>query len=79
MVLKEARHKLETEVHNLRHEAGIRAVWNLLHDMRDELNRKWPDAIGEDVARLQGEAKRVALLIKVIEHGPTIKLHGGGQ
>ena len=80
MVSKEERHKLELEIHAARHEAGTQAIRSVLYEMRDDLNRKWPGAADEDFPRLQGSARVVAILIKMIEQGPQIKpVVGGGQ
>ena len=79
MVSREERHRLELAVHAARHEAGAQAIRSVLYEMRDELNRKWPAASGEDFPRLQGSAGVVAKLIKMIDHGPQIKEIGGAQ
>ena len=79
MVSKEERRKLELEIHAAQHEAGVQAIRSVLYEMRDDLNRKWPGASEEDFPRLQGSARVVAILIKMIEHGPQIKTVGGEQ
>lgn len=79
MVSKEERHRLELAVHAARHEAGTQAIRSVLYEMRDDLNRKWPAASGEDFPRLQGSARVVGMLIKMIDLGPTIKDIGGTQ
>lgn len=73
-VAREERQKLEHQVHNLRHEAGTRALYELLRLEQDELNKKWPDLRDADLIYAQGAAKSVARLLWVIEHGPTIKV-----
>jgi len=47
-----------------------------------ELNRRWPDATGDDLTRMQGEARAVRRMKKIIVEGPVIKevlTRGGGQ
>lgn len=76
ILTKQERHQQELDINRSRHEAGIVAAHKWLCRERDEINTRWPDKSGEDLIRLQGEAKRIAQLIRVIETGPTIKSEG---
>jgi hypothetical protein len=56
-------------VHQLAHEPGLNAMRDLLFIRRDEINKQWLDASGDALSKLQGEAKLVDKLIRVIDHG----------
>ena len=72
MLTKEERHVQEHRIFQSRGEPGIAVFRDWLYDRQAELNRKWPDSIGEDLAKMQGEASLIARMIKMIEKGPTI-------
>lgn len=72
-ISKQERHAAEVSVHQLGHEQGIQAMRKLLFLRRDEINTSWPDAIGDALIKLQGEAKLVRKLINTIDHGPAVK------
>ncbi len=78
-VSKQARHTAELLVFGCRHEAGVHAMRDLLYLTRDEINTRWPNLEGEELSRLQGEAKMVARLINLIEQGPKIKQTERGE
>lgn len=78
-VTKQERHEQELNITRSRHEAGVIAVHKWLCRERDEINARWFDKSGEDLLRLQGEAKHVARLIRVVEQGPTIKSLEGSK
>ena len=73
MISKEERHRTEVAVHASRHEQGLGALRDWLYMRRDEINTNWPNIVGDELSTLQGEAKMVMRLIKLIEHGPAIK------
>jgi len=73
MISKEERYNAEVAVHASRHEAGLAALRDWLYMRRDEINTNWPNIVGDELSTLQGEAKMVMRLIKLIEHGPAIK------
>lgn len=73
-ISKQQRQALETQIHQLRVEGGVRAIHTLLLEKRDQLNKKWPRATGEDTYRSQGEALVIDDLIRVIEDGPRIRI-----
>jgi hypothetical protein len=72
-ISKPERHDQELKIFGLRHEAGVQAVRDWLYRERDEINMRWPAQTGEDLVRLQGEAKRVAQMIKVIDNESQFK------
>lgn len=73
MINKPERYENELAIHAARGDAGSRAVHTWLCARRDELNAKWVGASGDDLTKMQGEAGMVARLIKLIEHGPSVK------
>lgn len=75
--LKENQHKLELAVHQLQAEPGLQALRALLVLRQVELNDKWFRTQGEDLTLMQGEARHIARLIKMIDLGPTIKTAEG--
>ena len=65
--------ELEQEVHDLRHEAGVGRVFAWICERQTELDRKWYDVTDiADINRMQGEARVLAKLRRVIEGGPVI-------
>lgn len=72
-IAKEERHKLELEVFGARHEAGLRAAHAWLKLRQGEINAQWPEAPTEELHGLQGEARALAKLVKLIETGPAIR------
>lgn len=73
-ISKQQRQALENQIHRHRVEGGVRAIRELLLEKRDQLNKKWPRATGEDVYRSQGEAVVIDDLIRVIDEGPRIRI-----
>jgi len=72
-IVKEEQHKLETAIFQMRNEGGLQNLRSWLYARHDQINRDWPGQEGENLIRLQGAAKEVAKLIKLIDIGPTIK------
>ena len=76
---KQEQQELEQRIHSLRHEAGVRAVYEWLRLRADESNRKWPITTGEALMQLQGEARCIGRFIRLIENGPAIKIMHDGD
>ena len=74
-ISKQERYETENVIYTQRHDPGIVAIKQWLYIRRDELNNSWRNTISEDgnIERLQGEARMVDRLIRVIDTGPTIK------
>jgi hypothetical protein len=72
-VAKKEQQAAEQEIHQLRHEASTAAIHHWLVLREAELNRNWPDMAGEALTAMQGEARVVLRLKRIIEQGPTIK------
>ena len=73
MIVKEERYDNELAVFASRHEAGVQALYGWLLGRQVELNAQWPSATAEELTALQGEAKLVMRLRKLIETGPVVK------
>ena len=73
MNTKQARHDVELAVFASRHDGSAHALRDWLYIRRDEINSSWYAAFGDDLIRLQGEAKLISRLIKLIEQGPSIQ------
>jgi len=72
-VIKAEQHKTELDIFMCRNEPGLQALRSWMYARRDTINRDWPGMDGEDLIRLQGEARAVAKAIKLIDDGPAIK------
>lgn len=72
-IAKEAQHQNEVALHQLRFEGGVQAARAWLIERQAEIHLRWPDMTGDDLMRMQGEAKLIARLLRLIDHGPTIK------
>ena len=73
-VNKTEQHTLEWTIFLARGEAGLQAMRTWLYARRDQINKEWPGI--DDVnalSKLQGEAKAVAKLIKLIDTEPAFK------
>ena len=64
---------MERQIFEMGHEGGVRALREWVFWYQGKINREWPGAVGEDLVRLQGEAKLAAKLIKLIDVGPSVK------
>lgn len=73
-VAKQALHEAELDIFRCRTDEGVRAVRTWLFERTAEANRKWPGSTGEDLTRLQGEARLLTRLVEVIDRGPAIKV-----
>jgi hypothetical protein len=71
--IKAEQHAQEVAVFLMRNEGGLQNLRSWLYGRRDQINRDWPGQVGEDLIRLQGAAKEVAKLIRMIDVGPSIK------
>ena len=69
----EDRHVNEIAIYTLRGEPGLQEMRKRLYAMRDEISDKWTDLTGDDLLKLQGEARLVKKLIRMIDQGPIIK------
>lgn len=72
-IAKHEQHEREGEIFSLRHEPGLQRLRQWLFDQQQILNARWPDAAGEELTRLQGEAKMIQKQLKLLDKGPTIK------
>lgn len=73
MIAKEELFDIELAVHASRHEAGSGALYAWLRQREVDLNTRWSQLEGEDLTRLQGEARLVARMLKLLVHGPALK------
>lgn len=72
-IVKAEQHAQELAVFMMRNEGGLQNLRSWLYGRRDQINRDWPGQEGEELIRLQGAAKEVAKLIRMIDTGPTVK------
>lgn len=73
MITKPEQYAQETAIFLMRNESGLQNLRAWLYGRRDQINRDWPGQEGDDLIRLQGAAKEVARLIKMVDVGPTMK------
>ncbi|MGH8370861.1 MAG: hypothetical protein ACRESC_07750 [Gammaproteobacteria bacterium] len=71
-IVRESEHELIYSVFTSRHEAGVRAMHELLTQRRAMLNQRWPGLSGDDLLAAQGSAREIDKLLRIIEKGPTI-------
>lgn len=63
----------EQKIFACRHETGTQSMRAWLFARRDKVNMQWLTAVGDDLLRLQGEAKLIQRQIDMIDTGPTIQ------
>jgi hypothetical protein len=73
-VSKQQRHEQEVEIFSFRHEQGLHVMRDWLLREQVDINRVWPGTCGDDLVRMQGEARVINRLIELIEHGPKVKI-----
>lgn len=72
-VSKAEQYGQEQAMFERQHDPGVLAVRAWLYGRQGSINSQWPSLSGEELLRLQGEARVVAKMIRLIEHGPAIK------
>lgn len=72
-VSKAERYEQEATIFACRTEAGLLKLRDWLYARRDEINERWMDLAGEELIKVQGEAKLLKRQIKLLDQGPTIK------
>ncbi len=72
-IVKQEQYECEVAIFAHRHEASAVKWRQWLLAYQADLNSKWPDATGDDLMKLQGEAKLIQRQLKMLEKGPTIK------
>ena len=65
--------ELQQAVHRLRSDEGVRSLRALAWMRLERVNTIWPDAIGDELLQLQGEARSLRKIIRMIDDGPAIK------
>jgi len=76
-VIRQEQAENELAIFLMRNEGGLQVMRTWLYARRDQINRDWPGQEGEDLIRLQGAAKEVAKLIRMVDVGPQVKPIGG--
>lgn len=77
-IAREELFKIEHGVFQCRLDAGTQFIRSWLIEQQARVNRDWPQLAGDDLIRLQGEARMLAKLVKLIEQGPSHKQPQGG-
>ena len=72
MIAKKERHENELDIFQRRTEGGVIALRAWLYARRDEINATWFLAAGDELLQMQGEARQVARMIRLIDQGPKI-------
>ena len=73
MIAHDTRHGNEAAIFALRTEAGLQEMRKWLFWKRDEISDKFMEFGMDDLPKMQGEARLVKRLIRMIDHGPQIK------
>jgi len=71
-VVKAEQHKTELDIFLCRHEGGLQAVRTWLYARQARINTEWIGLSGDDLIRMQGEARNVAKMIRLIDIGPAL-------
>ncbi len=69
----EERRVNELAIFTMQSEPGLQEMRKWLYWKRDDVADRWTELEGNDLLKLQGEARLVKKLIKMIDHGPMIK------
>jgi len=69
----EDRHANEIAIYTLRSEPGLQEMRKWLYAKRDEISDKFMELGMDDLPKMQGEARLVKKMIKMIDQGPQIK------
>jgi hypothetical protein len=72
MTTHDDRRANELAIFTLRHEPGLQEIRTWLFWKRDDITDRWTELEGNDLLKLQGEARLVKKMIKMIDQGPTI-------
>ena len=67
------KHANELAIYALRGEPGLQEMRKWLFAKRDDIGDRWTELEGNDLLKLQGEARLVKRVIKMIDQGPQIK------
>ena len=73
MNVHEDRRTNELSIFTLRSEPGLQEMRKWLFWKREDITDRWTELEGNDLLKLQGEARLVKKLIKMIDQGPTLK------
>ena len=77
-IVKEEQYELEVKILQQARDGGTAPVRAWLYIAQAKVNSMWPGAIGEELYRLQGEARLITRLLKVIDNGPAYRKPDGG-
>ncbi len=72
----EDRRANELSIFTLRGEPGLQEMRKWLFWKREDITDRWTELEGNDLLKLQGEARLAKKLIKMIDQGPTLKGEG---
>lgn len=72
-VSKKEQFEQETAIFQCRAEMGLLKMRDWLYARRDQISNSWMDLTGDDLTKIQGEARLIKKQIKLLEQGPTIK------
>lgn len=72
-VVHEELGRIEAAIFSLRSESGIQEIRKWLYARRDKISDSWMEKEGDELLQLQGEARGIKKLIRMIDVGPTIK------
>ena len=72
----EERRVNELAIFTLRGEPGLQEMRKWLYWKRDDIADRWTELSGDELLKLQGEARLVKKQIKMLDHGPTLKGEG---
>lgn len=75
-ITHEERGRNEAAIFAYRTEAGVQEVRRWLYARRDGISDNWTEKTGDELLQLQGEARLVKKLIKLIDTGPTVVKQG---
>lgn len=69
-VIRQEEYERLITIFQCRSEAGLQALRTQLYARRDQINSYWFNVTGDDLIMMQGEARAVAGMIKMIDVAP---------
>lgn len=73
MIVKPDQYAQEVKIFLCRHEAGLQALREWIMDRQAVINSAWPSKEDAELTRMQGEARLLEKLVKLMDVGPSIK------
>lgn len=67
MATTQEQKNLQAEIQKLKHEGSARLIKQWLIGKQERINEQWPNTTGESLLTLQGEARGIQQLLKMMD------------